>query len=179
MDPKIPHHRYLHSLCYYPDVRFEAQEKDEEVILVLRAHPITQLSWIIASLFGIILLVVLNFFFPIFLNSRQIFYANFFLGTLILAYIWLNILFYTFNVGIITNKRIIDIDFYSILYRETSETRLKNVEDITSKEAGYFGSFFHYGNVFVQTAGTQVNIEFLNVPEPEEVVKIINGLLIH
>ena len=79
-------------------------------------------------------------------------------------------------MGIVTNKRIIDIDFSSILYRETTEARLANVEDITSKQVGYFGSFFHYGNVFVQTAGTYTNIEFLNVPEPAEVVEIINRL---
>ena len=75
-----------------------------------------------------------------------------------------------------TNKRILDVDFYSILYREVSETRLTKVEDITSKTGGYFGSLFNYGNVFVQTAGSEVNIEFLNVPDPANAVKIINDL---
>ncbi len=176
MDTQTPRHRYLHALCLYPDLRFEAQEKDESVILTLRAHPITQLPWIIASVFAFTILIFLNFFFPVFLNVRQIIFANFFIIVLILSYIWLNVLFYTFNVGIVTNKRIIDIDFSSILYRETTESRLSNIEDITSKQVGYFGSFFHYGNVFVQTAGTYTNIEFLNIPEPAEVVEIINRL---
>lgn len=179
MDIKAPHHRYIHALCVRPEIRFEAQEKDEEVILVLRAHPITQLPWILASFFAFVLLIILNFFFPTFLNSQQIVFANFLIVILILSYLWLNVLFYTFNVGIISNKRIIDIDFYSILYRETTESRLSNVEDITSKQGGYFGSFFHYGNVFIQTAGTQTNIEFLSVPEPAEIVRIINELLHH
>lgn len=179
MDLKTPQHRYLHALCVHPDLRFEAQEKDEEVVLVLRAHPITQLPWVLASFFAFVILIILNFFFPSFFNGRQIVFANFLIVILILGYVWLNVLFYVFNVGIVSNKRIIDIDFYSILYRETTESRLSNVEDITSKQAGYFGSFFHYGNVFVQTAGTQTNIEFLNIPRPAEVVKIINQLLHH
>jgi hypothetical protein len=179
MESQNPRHRYLHALCLYPDLKFEAQEENESVILTLRAHPITQLPWVIASIFGFIILIVLNFFFPIFLNIRQIIFADFFFIILILSYIWLNVLFYTFNLGIVTNIRIIDIDFTSILYRETTEARLVNVEDITSKQAGYFGSFFHYGNVFVQTAGTYTNIEFLNIPEPADVVEIINRLHRH
>lgn len=179
MDLQTSRHRYLHALCTYPDVKFEAQETDEKVILVLRAHPITQLSWVIASIFAFIILVALNFFLPSVLDVRQIVFLNFFFVIIILSYIWLNILFYIFNVGIVSSKRILDVDFHSILYRETSESRLSNVEDITSRQAGYFGSFFHYGNVFVQTAGTEINIEFLNVPEPTEVVRIINSLLRH
>ncbi len=177
MDTQISNHRYFHSFCVRPNVRFDTQEKDEEVILILRAHPITQISWIIASILGLILLFILNFFLPGLLNARQIVFTNFLGLILIFSYIWINILFYIFNVGVITNKRVIDIDFYSILYRETTETRLSKVEDITSKEGGYFGSFFNYGNVFVQTAGSEVNIEFLHVPDPSSVVKIINDLI--
>lgn len=176
MDLKTPRHRYFHSFCIRPDVRFDAQEDNEEVILVLRAHPITQIPWIAASALALFILIFLNFFFPAVLNARQIIFANFLGLVLILSYIWLNILLYIFNVGIISTKRVLDIDFYSILYREVSETRLIKVEDITSKEGGYFGSFFNYGNVFVQTAGSDTNIEFLNIPDPANAVKIINHL---
>lgn len=179
MEGKNPRHRYLHALCQYPEVTFEAQEKDEHVILVLRAHPVTQLSWIIAAVFAFIIMLLLNILYPAFLNVNQIIFINFFFVIAILSYIWINILLYTFNVGIVSSKRILDMDFHNILYRETSESRLSNVEDITARQAGYFGALFHYGNVFVQTAGTEINIEFLNVPEPADVVRIINSLFKH
>ena len=77
----------------------------------------------------------------------------------------------------VTDERIIDIDFHSVLYKEVTIAMLKKIEDVTSKAGGFFSSLFDYGNVFVQTAGTEANIEFMNVPKPSQVAKIINQLL--
>ena len=38
-------------------------------------------------------------------------------------------------------------------------------------------SLFNFGNVFVQTAGNELNIEFTNVPGSSDVVKIINSVI--
>ncbi len=168
--------KHLHAFSIRPDVKFDTQESDEEIILVLRAHPITQISWGINSIFLLLVLIIANIFFTNFLNPIQLTYMSLMGILFIISYAWLNFLLYFFNVGLVTNKRVIDIDFYSILYREVSETRISKVEDITAKSAGYFGSLFNYGNVYVQTAGAEVNIEFDSVPEPSEVVKIINDL---
>ncbi|MDO9028065.1 MAG: hypothetical protein Q7U68_04300, partial [Candidatus Roizmanbacteria bacterium] len=51
------------------------------------------------------------------------------------------------------------------------------IEDITVKSGGYLQSLFDYGSIFVQTAGTAVNIEFNNVPYPTDAVQVINKLL--
>ncbi len=50
------------------------------------------------------------------------------------------------------------------------------MEDVTAKSGGFFASIFNFGNVFVQTAGTEVNLEFHNIPRPAEVTRIINSL---
>jgi hypothetical protein len=171
-----PVNKYMHAFSVRPDVKFETQENDEEIILVLRSHPITQISWGINAIFLLVVLIVANIFFTNFLSPVQLTYMSLMGVLFIMSYVWLNFLLYFFNVGIVTNKRIIDIDFYSILYREISETRISKVEDITAKSAGYFGSLFNFGNVYVQTAGAEVNIEFESVPAPSEVVKIINDL---
>lgn len=174
-----PMHSSMHAFCVHPRVRFDTQEADEHVILVLRAHPFTQLHWFFKGFLMVLLLIALNFVFPAFIALNQILFLNIAAVLFILAYFWLRFLLYFFSVGIITNKRVIDVDFYSILYKEVTETRILKVEDITSKTGGYFGSLFNYGNVFVQTAGTEVNIEFINVPRPADVVKIINQLHPH
>jgi hypothetical protein len=72
---------------------------------------------------------------------------------------------------------VIDIDLHSILYKEVTMAVLGKIEDVTSKSGGFFSSIFNYGNVFVQTAGTEANVEFINIPRPSEVTKIINSLL--
>ncbi|MBI2641630.1 hypothetical protein HYW87_03490 [Candidatus Roizmanbacteria bacterium] len=177
MDKVKTSHQILHAFCVKPGYRFESQHTREEVILVLRAHPVTQLPWIINSIVFLIVLIILNFFLPSVLNPAQIFFANVFGFAVIFAYIWFNFLGWFFNVGIITNERIIDVDFHSVLYKEVTEAQLGKVEDVTAKSGGFFASVFNYGNVFVQTAGTEVNIEFYNVPKPSEVTKIINQLV--
>lgn len=171
-----PSHRFLHSFCIRPDITFENQGKDEEVVLMLRAHPITQLPWIINVIILFILLFVANLVFFTYLGSLQAFFINFFLIIFIFSYAWLNILVYLFNVGILTNIKVVDIDFSAVIYKETTEARLDKIEDVTSKAAGYFESLFNYGDVFVQTAGTEANIEFQKVPRPAEIVNFINEL---
>lgn len=171
-----PSHRFFHSFCVNPDISFENQGKNEKVILTLRAHPVTQVPWIINVLILFILLIVADIVFFGYLNGAQAFFLNFFLTIFILSYAWLNILIYIFNVGILTNQKVMDIDFSAVVYKEVTEARLDKIEDVTSKAAGYFESLFNYGDVFVQTAGTDANIEFQKVPRPSEVVSFINEL---
>ena len=90
-----------------------------------------------------------------------------------------NFLSWYFNVGIGTNHRVIDIDFHSLLYKEVTIALLEKVEDVTSKTSGFFSAIFNYGNVFLQTAGTEANIEFMNIPRPALIVKIVNQLVHH
>ncbi|MBI4008697.1 PH domain-containing protein [Candidatus Roizmanbacteria bacterium] len=177
MDKVKTSHSLLHAYCIKPAYRFETQQADEQIILMLRAHPITQLPWILNSFFLFVLLVFLNFLFPQFFSTSQIIFLNLFGGTVIFSYIWFNILSWFFNVGIITNERIIDVDFHGVIYKEVTETKLSKVEDVTTKSGGFIASLFNYGNVFIQTAGTELNIEFINIPKPSEATKIINDLI--
>lgn len=178
MNTLRPSHHLLHSFCIKPNYRFETQHPNENIILVLRAHPITQLSWILNSIFLIIGLVFLNFLFFNFLSPTQTLFANLFGVAVIFSFIWFNFLSWYFNVGIVTNERILDIDYHSVIYREITETKLNKVEDVTAKSGGFFASIFDYGNVFIQTAGTEANIEFMKIPRPSEITKIINNLTV-
>lgn len=178
MDEQLPETAHvMRSYITHPKVAFEGQSEQEKIILLLRAHPLTQVPWILNSIFLFFIVIVLNFFLPIFLSPQQIIFFNVFMLVVILSYIWFNFLSWYFNVGLITNQRIVDIDFNSILYKEVTATRLDKIEDVTSKSGGYFKSLFNYGNVFIQTAGTEVNIEFMNVPFPSRVVEVINRIM--
>ena len=97
--------------------------------------------------------------------------------TFTLSYALFNFINWYYNVGIITNKRVIDVDFFSIFYKEITVARLGNIQDITTKSGGYIQAFFDYGTIFIQTAGTDANVEFINVPMPSQIVQTINNLL--
>lgn len=171
--------KYLYAYCMYPSLSFETQGSEEKVILILRAHPITQLFWILNVFIFIFIFAVFNIYVLAILpfNSLQGFFINIVGMVFIFSYAFFNFLSWFFNVGIITNKRVVDIDFHNVLYKELSEARLPKIEDITSKSGGYIGSLFNFGNVFVQTAGQEINIEFIKVPNPSGVLNILNHLL--
>lgn len=177
MENLRPRHELFHSFCVLPKLEFESQVSGEQTVLLLRAHPITQLPWILNGLFLFVLLGLLNILFAASFTAAQELFINVSLGIFIFAYYWFKFLSYYFNVGIVTQSRVIDIDLHAVIYKEVSEAQLKNVEDITAKSGGYIPSVFNFGNVYVQTAGAHVNIEFDNTPRPAEVVKIINQLL--
>jgi len=179
MEPQLKSSTNLsHSFLVKPKVRFETQHKSEEVILVVRKHPLTQLSWILNSIFLIVISLFLTFFlFPLFFPEKYVFVFFLFAVFFTFSYIWINFLLWFFTVGIVTNQRIIDLDFYNVLYKEFSATTIEEVSELTTNIGGFFGSLFHFGDVFIKTQGFQQNIEFDDVPQPSEIVRIINQLM--
>lgn len=158
--------------------RFEGQDPQEKILLLLRAHPVTNLKWIIPA--------ILLFFVPPFLPQMVQFLnlplalpQSFELVLLIINYLLIltivleGFLEWYFNVYIVTDKNIIDVDFHSIIYKNIDVAPLRNIEDTSSSTGGVFQSIFHYGNVFIQTAGASRNIDFLSVPKPHRVADFI------
>lgn len=175
--------RFYSSLSYYPvGVGFENQESDEEIILLVRRDFITNLPWILTAIILAILPIIITPFIPViapfvqFSNTTITLYLMFFYLALI-GYVIVNFTLWYFHVGIVTNKHIIDIDVHGILSRDVSRTLLSNVEDVKYTQVGVIRSIFNYGDVFIQTAGTNVNFEFDKAPEPSLIIQIIEDLL--
>lgn len=174
MKPKNPLAAYL----YKPNgIHFESKKKEEEVILLLRRHWITNLSWIVVA-FVMAFAPVFLFSFPILnflpINFQFVALVGWYL--LVTAFVLENFLIWYFNVSIITNERIVDIDFYSLLYKKVSEAEIYRIEDVSYQIGGIFRTFFDYGDVYVQTAAEVPNFEFAAVPNPDGVVKVIQTL---
>ncbi len=164
------------GLVYNPEVHFDVQHKGELVYLLIRSHPITQVPWVLNAT-GIVLVVgILNFFVPTVLTPVQIVFLNVFGVAIASLYAWVSFLKWYFHVGLVTNERIIDIDFTNILIKQVSIAQLNDVEDVSTKSVGFIGSLFNYGDIDVQTAGTKTNVEFHNAPEPAIIIKGINQL---
>lgn len=159
--------------------RFEGQDEEEKILLLLRAHPITNLSWIIpavllflAPFFILDLLSLLNL--DLSALPRQfgiIFLIINYLLVLIIAFE--GFLHWYFNVYIVTTKNIVDVDFHSLLFKNIDVAPLRNIEDTSSSMGGILNSIFHYGHVFIQTAGATKNIDFHSVPRPHHVADFI------
>jgi hypothetical protein len=161
------------------EIKFETQESKEKIILFLRRHFITNIPWIIVSFIMLILPILLSPFFNLNFMPARYQIITFILWYLITsAYILENYLSWYFNVYIITDERVIDVDFYSLIYKRISETKIEKIEDVTYSQGGIAQSFFDYGLVNIQTAGEITEFEFDAIPHPSKVAKVLNQLLL-
>lgn len=164
-------------------VRFETQEKEEEVVLFLREHLIVMLPSALLVLLLAISPVVLFPFLLHFLQLPVVIPTGYFIVGAAFWYVVtfgvaiMSFLRWYFNIYIVTDRRIVDIDFIHLLYKEFSEAHLDKIQDINYKSSGIFAAFFDYGDVFVQTSGAIPEIEFLAVPKPVKVVETISTLM--
>ncbi len=168
-----------HSFKSFPKgLKFHGKEQGEEIVLVIRSHWIIYLPQILATLLVLALPWILVGIFSSILHNFTIFLALLITSFLIAASIVVSsILKWYYNVSIITDQRVIDLDFPNIMAHSMSEAQLEKIEDVTHKQLGILGSFFDVGSVYIQTAGTAQNIEFTNVPRPRDIQDILIDML--
>ncbi len=162
-------------------VRFETQEPEEQIILFLRQHLIVNVPWIAIT---IVFLLAPSVLFPLIIRSlpAPLPFVYVLVGTLswylvTTGFALLNFLHWFFNIYIVTNERVIDIDFQYLLFKRFSQAELERIQDISYTTGGIFATVFYYGNVYIETAGEMPNLEFLAVPQPDKVVEKIRSLM--
>lgn len=161
------------------NLRFETQERKEEIVLLLRRHLITNVSWLaMTSIAALLPLPIVGFVSLDFIPAPYRLIITFVWYLFTFAFAFEKFLSWFFNVNIITDERIVDIDFPSILYKDISETKIDQVQDVSVKVGGFIRSLFNFGDVLIQTAGTVPEICFDAVPNPEQVSKILNELIL-
>ena len=163
-------------------LRFETQEEAEVVILFLRQHIIVNVPWILIT---ILLLVAPTVIFPKLFSVLSLNFSlptGFFLiGTMFwylatFGFALASFIGWFFNIYIVTNERVVDIDFFYLLYKKFSEAELTKIQDINYTSGGIIATVFNYGNVTIETAGEAPNLVFESIPFPEKVVETIRGL---
>ncbi len=165
-------------------ISFAEQEPNEELILFLRQHPVTNVPWIVGSLIALVLPIVfiqldLIFGLGFFINVP----TNLFVGALIIYYLLIlgfaveQFLHWYFNIYIVTNKHIVDVDFDSLLYRRITEINLTDIESVKSKISGVFGSLFNFGDINIETAAAHQTIDFIKIPRPDFVADTVQDLI--
>lgn len=158
---------------------FDSQIEGENVLLLLRQHLVTQWKAVLTILF----LIIVPFLVSVLPIYGVIPVKFSFLGT-ILWYLFVMgftlevFLNWFYNVYIITDERVVDVDFNSLLYKNISSAQLQNVEDITSTTAGALGAIFNFGDIQIQTSAAVTQFEFKAVPQPERVTAFLNELLV-
>lgn len=167
-----------------PDkMRFADQEEDEKIELLLRRHFITNFPWIFLTFLGVFAVPVVLGFRGLFADfgiekmPLEITVSFIILWYLFLAaYFFSKLLHWYFNIYIVTNKHLVDINFHNLLNRDFTEVRLDDIQSSKSHIKGIIGSLFHFGDVVIETAAERQNITFDGVPRPDFVKERIQDL---
>lgn len=160
---------------------FSNLDDNEKILLFLRRHFITNAPWILKAMIAFILpfivLSLLGFvnFDPI--PPQYLFIFSSFYYLVLSGYLFVHFLSWLYNVTLITDQRVVDIDFSNLVVESGGATKLSQIEDVSYEQVGVLSSIFDNGNVTVQTAGAASNFLFAGVPHPERVVHLINNLI--
>ena len=173
---------FLKSLIKDPvNTSYEGKDSDETVKLLIRRS--------LLSVIGCVALSILLFFIPfltfpylpkIQIEGQQllrpifIFSLTFFWYVALFGFVFQSFLNWYFEVLLITNKKIIDIDRGAT---NISETPLNNVQDVTSKMNTVIGQVFNIGSIHIQTAAEREEFEFSMIDNPSAVRDTISDLI--
>jgi hypothetical protein len=172
------HHR-LSAFSLYPDnVGFETEDEKEQIVLLLRQHPVVNVKWIVITILlltGPTLLSIFGLFsflptgFPLVISLIWYLVTS--------AYAIEGFLSWYFNVYFVTTERVIDVDFFNLIDKRVSDAEIERIQDVSYTTNGFAGTVLNFGNVFIQTAAEVSEFQFESVPNPEKVTKILNDLI--
>jgi uncharacterized membrane protein YdbT with pleckstrin-like domain len=162
---------------------FEAQQDGEQVKLLFRKHWFT----LTPGMFVVVTLYLIGFFLlflPIFISGviEGSVYNLYVLALSLLFLIATNILFsvvllYYLNVGIVTDRHIVEIIQQRFFARKVSQIELGRIQDVTSSQMGVWQTMLNFGQIDIQTAGETPNVFFKKVPRPQELTENIITLV--
>jgi hypothetical protein len=164
----------------HPNYCFKEQHAGEQVIRIIRRHWFNILIQffvvIVATLaiFGSWMFIL--FLYPEILKNIGSQTISFIETTALLFVwfyaflIWIN---YYFDVWIITNERIVNIEQKGLFLREASDLEFSKIQDVTTEVIGLIPTVLNYGDVYVQTAGEVERFKFRQVPDPYGIKSLI------
>lgn len=153
-------------------------QENECCLKTYHHHPITfvfkTINYIIVSL---PIFFVASFFSGV-LNMTQMIMV--YLGItalfgLVLAY---DLFFFYFDRLVITNRRVVHIDWSGAFRRTEHEAELNDIQDVGTDEAGILSALpiFDFGTFTLETASTKTTIIFRDAPDPERIKHFIYHL---
>lgn len=162
---------------------FKDMGENEEIVMVLHRNWFYLLQQFL-FLFVVVGILFVSFaflpqFYPNLLSGVNkpvtLFAQNFFiLAIWIYSFlIWVD---YYFDIWIVTNERIVNIEQKGMFTRKVSEMTYAKVQDISTEVMGFIPTIINYGDVKIQTAGENENFIFRTVSDPYHVKSVIAEL---
>lgn len=168
----------------YTMTKFPNQQPNERIIMFLRRHWLFLFKIFVIFLILIIIMIAFDVGayyatnvwendvgFPIMILGNSAYFL------FVLLFSFANFVDYYLDVWIVTNKRIVNVEQKGLFSRVVSEKELSRMQDVTSEVHGFIATFFNYGDIYIQTAGTKERFVFKQVPDAPHVAQEITNLV--
>lgn len=166
--------------------RFIEFDDEEEMLAEIHKHPIGLVFILLTGLFIAVIVSLItilasrattnvNLEFTdntTVLNTIIIVTGLIFIIFVLLATTINGILYHSSSV-FITNQKLAEVTYVSLLNRRIVQLGIGNVEDVTIVQKGVLPHLFKYGSLLVETAGETKNPDFTYVPNPHYYSQII------
>jgi len=156
---------------------FEGEKPYEKVIILLYRH------WfiILVSVLGYIILAaippIIRIYFSGYITTLGLGDTFNFLAVVYYLFWWLGLFYqitmYLLDTWIVTDHRLLDNEQHGFFNRILSETHLSRIQDMSVDVRGVIPTLLNYGNLEIQTAGTEPKFVFKQIPRPNQVKHII------
>lgn len=152
------------------NISFDTYGETEKIIFVLRKHWFTWLKWLIPS----ILALFLPFIVYPFLKTLGFQMAWGIIISLILLwetgvifFVFQNFIIWFYSVDIVTDQRIVDMNFVFPFYKKESQLFLARIQDVSDVTNGFFQSLLNFGDLRLETAGETGETKIILSPVTE------------
>lgn len=148
----------------------------EEVLKIYHHHPTPyvyrMLKIILATFPFLLLLFAFQESFPTTTSYIIAHLVVFLFFSFVVTYVSL---IYWLDKLVITNLRVINIDWQFLTIRKEAEVLLDDIEDIITQENGFLAFFkvLDYGTIRIDTASAHIILNFEDAPDPEGIRKFI------
>lgn len=164
----------------FKSFHFHGQHTGEEIVDIVRRHWFNIMQQYIIVLAMIFLMILSSQVLPMIFSFSDGSAGLWFVESLFAIVIWLYIFIiwidFYFDVWIITDDRIVNIEQKALFMRHVSELKLSKIQDVSIEVDGFVPTVLNYGDVHVQTAGTRERFLFHKVPDPYRLKGIIMNL---
>ena len=147
---------------------------DEKVISIVRRCGLTFFwHWLLISI-----LFVAPFFFMFWLFNHSWWgQALFFIPVSVGIFVLIRTIFiWKKNILIITTHRVVDIDRRGFFDKVVSDVPYSQIEDVSGRIKGFWGTIFRYGSLQIQIGNGKVQIVIDRIKQPVYLQQEINEL---
>ncbi|OGJ41961.1 hypothetical protein A3B60_00320 [Candidatus Peregrinibacteria bacterium RIFCSPLOWO2_01_FULL_39_12] len=150
----------------------------EQILKIYHHHPTPFVIQLLALMLGIFPFFLILFWMQGLLSTFWYVMSHIIVFLVFVLVITYFSLVFWLDKLIVTNQRVVFINWRTLTFKDESEAFLNDIQDIQSYERGIFSYFwvFDYGRIIIETASSHTTILFSDAPDPEGIRQIIYHL---